>query len=153
MVKSVKAHHFTEEEIKEAREAFDHIDIDHSGRLDEEELTKFAKEAEIQEELVPFMMFFFNEDGKGVSFDNFLKFLEFIEKVDEDPLYLFRVLFDKIDADKSGEIDLNEFKKFSDVLGLGIDDAELKELFDQVDLDHSGSISFDEVVKLLTLNQ
>merc|ERR1711871_632927 len=53
--------------------------------------------------------------------------------------------FDKVDADKGGNIDLQEFKKIIESSGIKVD-TDLEEMFRAVDSDSSGTISKKEFV-------
>ena len=60
-----------------------------------------------------------------------------------------RADFDKIDTDKSGLIDKEEFRKLIEKIaqkqGTKIKEEEVEKTFNQFDKDKSGKISFDEV--------
>jgi len=151
-VHSIKAKSFTPEEIQELREAFNTIDTDGSGELDLDEVKNFMKQADLPLELSDLVYFLFDGDEKhGITFDGFTNFFQLLNKIDEDPLYAFRALFDKIDKDKSGEIDREELKKFMSILGFDIADDEVDAVIQLVDSDNSGAISFEEIVKALEL--
>lgn len=56
-----------------------------------------------------------------------------------------RQIFDHLDKNKNGLIELNEVKDSMKELGIEVkDDSELKHLFSKVDKNKSGSIDFDE---------
>lgn len=55
-----------------------------------------------------------------------------------------KTAFDKVDADKSGSIDINELSKICDDLGAHCNMEEVKKLFEEIDLNHDGKVSFDE---------
>ncbi|WIA30393.1 hypothetical protein OEZ86_000479 [Tetradesmus obliquus] len=61
-----------------------------------------------------------------------------------------RVLFDSIDKDGSGAIDVEELQYALSVMGIDKSPAEVQELMDSVDKDGSGQLEFEEFVLILT---
>ena len=62
----------------------------------------------------------------------------------------YQALFQTIDADGSGGIDLVEFKSALSALGRHKSDMETKVLFQKADTDRSGKIDFQEFINLVT---
>ena len=64
--------------------------------------------------------------------------------------YLREILqeqFALADIDGRGQLTLNQFRMFSDTLGLGLSKRESEATFMKIDKDRSGRISFEEVQK------
>eukprot|EP00883_Tetradesmus_obliquus_P004781 jgi/Sobl393_1/1515/SZX72241.1 len=61
-----------------------------------------------------------------------------------------RALFDSIDKDGSGAIDVEELQYALSVMGIDKSPAEVQELMDSVDKDGSGQLEFEEFVLILT---
>eukprot|EP01111_Echinosteliopsis_oligospora_P003490 TRINITY_DN154_c0_g1_i1.p1 TRINITY_DN154_c0_g1~~TRINITY_DN154_c0_g1_i1.p1 ORF type:complete len:211 (+),score=70.11 TRINITY_DN154_c0_g1_i1:38-634(+) len=72
--------------------------------------------------------------------------------IPEETLKKYKETFERIDADKNGSIDFNEFKQEAVRLGLkDFDEAKLKAKFDQKDLDRDGKVSWEEFVEAMLL--
>ena len=143
---------FTEDERYEIDSIFETIATDENGSLDLNKVINFLKIAELPEELGRLVFFLFGGDDKNeinkTAFENFFGLLNEITK---DPSIAFKKLFDKIDKDKSGEIDREELKHFMEILDIKIGADELNALFSEIDSDGNGTLSFDEVKKVLDL--
>ena len=150
MSKSIKGRKFTKEQIKALKEKFDAIDTDKSGTLEENEIEVFMKNSGFDAALSKLVYFVFS-DKDGITFRNFTKFLEIMSSCVNDPLAIFRALFDKIDIDHSGELDYEEFKLFDKLIGFDDNEEETREMFDEADEDKNGSISFEEICSALEL--
>ncbi|KAH8090248.1 hypothetical protein JL720_6564 [Aureococcus anophagefferens] len=68
-----------------------------------------------------------------------------------EELAKFRKIFDRVDDDRSGFIDVKELQELLLDLKhpLAFDDDEVKKLFDRVDKDGSGTVDFEEFVDLV----
>ena len=101
----------TPEEIDEAQTAFRHIDADGSGTLDEGEFRKYLSARRKGEfRCFPKLIIkFFGKDGE-VSFEQFLAFHKALAAPPTSDTCLTRLIFDKIDTDHNGTIDLDEYK-------------------------------------------
>lgn len=71
----------------------------------------------------------------------------------EDDRAIAQSLFEEIDADNSGGLDLEEIKLLSHRLGVGLNDAQLAEAITEIDVDNSGEIDFEEFFTWYTGNQ
>ena len=63
------------------------------------------------------------------------------------------VVFNQLDVDKSGGIDLDELREACEEMGLGLDDGQLREIMAALDIDGDASISMDEFKQLSHLVQ
>ena len=122
--------------VKKLQQVFNKIDIDRSGTISLDEFREACRKLSIkvgEDELRDFQMSDSSKDSE-LSFDEFCEF------------YVSRLkkTFDKIDLDKSGEIQLSELKHALEMLGFKSSLDEVKELLHQVDKDKSGSVNFEE---------
>lgn len=58
-------------------------------------------------------------------------------------------IFEALDADNNGTINLDEFMMLRDLDGLDLSELELRAIFCEVDADHNGSLDMDEFKDLL----
>jgi Ca2+-binding EF-hand superfamily protein len=132
---------FSKEEIEMFRSIFKKYDKDKSGSLEGDELTKFCKEC-VTETVAGFAVFLFDDNGEGaISFDEFVELLDIIMKSQTDPLALVRVVASRFDKDKSGFLEFDEFKKFSQMFQMNMNDKEIKSFLKQT----GGKISLQGV--------
>ena len=150
MSKSIKGRKFSDEQVKALKAKFDAIDTDKSGTLEENEIEVFMKESGFDVSLSKLVFFVFSENN-GISFKSFTRFLGVISSCVDDPLAIFRALFNKIDIDHNGSLDYEEFKLFNKLIGFEDTESETKELFEEADDDKNGSISFEEICNVLEL--
>lgn len=61
----------------------------------------------------------------------------------------FKVLFDELDVDASGELDWNEFKAALERLGIRLPVQKMRALFEFLDEDRQGNVSYHELCKAL----
>jgi Ca2+-binding EF-hand superfamily protein len=66
---------------------------------------------------------------------------------------MFRSTFDDFDADKSGEVDLNELVAMCAAMEMKVPKKTLKKLMDHVDSDGSGSVDFVEFVEMMEIGK
>ena len=57
--------------------------------------------------------------------------------------------FEHFDTDKNGQIDLMEFRKLANAMGLGLESADAEKCFDGIDVDENGLVDFEEFSKWL----
>ena len=67
-------------------------------------------------------------------------------------VYEIKEAFNLFDTDKSGTIDVQEFKDALNNLGLDDNNGAFIQLLDNVDANKSGKVDFDEFVNLLTVH-
>lgn len=72
-----------------------------------------------------------------------------MSKFTKDQLTAIKDVFDLIDKDQSGTIDLNEFKAAIKETGLNITDDEVIAKIAEADLDKDGKINYSEFLKHL----
>ena len=147
-----KARNFTDDEVAQLRKGFDQMDKDHSGFLDEEEIKSFLEEVGMEPEYARLIMRVFdvNKDGQ-ISFDEFREFMKAMAQLERDPKKLYRMLFDAIDEDNNGSIDVEEMVEFAKCLGVELSGAEAEAAFKEIDKRSNGLIDFDELCRALEL--
>ena len=67
-------------------------------------------------------------------------------------VYEIKEAFNLFDTDKSGTIDVQEFKDALNNLGLDDNNGAFVQLLDNIDANKSGKVDFDEFVNLLTVH-
>ena len=66
----------------------------------------------------------------------------YIDKVEQKNL---KMIFDALDDEKDGELELNEFiVQFKEKFDITIKLKEMEEIMKQIDLDYDGAVSFTE---------
>jgi Ca2+-binding EF-hand superfamily protein len=127
--------------------AFDALDGDASGEIDEDELGMFFEllNLELTEEEVSEAMVAVDLDGNGVvDVDEFRHLISFVAPLVKQRQLVVRQkeIFDMVDVDGSGGIDAYELREASKVLGVSLDHiAE--------DMDEWDSLSFDAFARVL----
>lgn len=73
-----------------------------------------------------------------------------MNNLSEKEIAEFREIFNLVDADGSGQISHEEFRKLLETLNLRPTEDELVEMFDEVDGDGNGTIEFEEFVSVMS---
>ena len=143
---------FTAKQLQELREAFNKIDEDGSGELDEDEIKGFLRSVGMEEDYAGLIKKIFDTDGNGlVSFDEFKDYINALREHETDSKKLFRMLFKAIDEDNSGTIDANEMVEFCGYLHVDMTKEDAEEAIKEIDADGNGRIDFDELCTALGL--
>ena len=139
----------TKEQIAELKDVFVAIDKDGNGVLDEDELTQFMEDADLQPEYAPLAIKLFDTDHNGtISWSEFVQFIDVI--LSGDPLKLFHLLFQVLDTDNSGELSWSEVQEFLHFFDVEATEEEVKDFVRGVDSDGNGTLSFEEVMNFLS---
>ncbi|KAH8770448.1 hypothetical protein F5882DRAFT_361892 [Hyaloscypha sp. PMI_1271] len=67
-----------------------------------------------------------------------------------EEIQIFKDLFDTYDADKGGNITVEEFARVMKESGQNPSDEEVQKIISEVDLDSDGAINFDEFIAMMT---
>ncbi|KAN0119195.1 EF-hand [Hyaloscypha variabilis] len=67
-----------------------------------------------------------------------------------EEIQIFKDLFDSYDADKGGNITVEEFARVMKESGQNPSDEEVQQIIKEVDLDGDGTINFDEFIAMMT---
>ena len=88
-----------------------------------------------------------NDNSGKISFKEYCIFAKAKRQVDfKDPNWFERMIFRMIDADGSGEIYEDEFKRLLELLGVPTTDENVKQLLAALDTDGNGVIDMDEFI-------
>eukprot|EP00941_MAST-03F_sp_MAST-3F-sp1_P003921 g3921.t1 len=155
-----REHPMTQEHVEmKIKFVFDQIDEDGSGELDKEEvkqlcekmgekMTSFFKGAKALDHA--FALMDPNNDGT-VTFEEFRDwYMRAHPIIPADEVGKVKALFDQLDEDGSGELDIYECGKLMKALGadigrrIGPGNKKLREAFQEMDPNGDGSVTFDE---------
>ena len=147
--KRAKSMNLSKNELKSLKKQFESIDTDHNGELDKQELEEFMIQHDFETEFVNVAIKLFDEDKNGrISFDEFVKFVKALEKLDNDPILLQRMLFATLDQDNSGYLDEKEIYVFFKNFALEpITKEDVKNIMENLDENEDGKLSFEELMK------
>ena len=68
----------------------------------------------------------------------------------QDNLRKYKSLFDSVDVDKGGEIDVKELNQMLEKVGISMKEEELKEIMKEYDTNETGTIDYIEFVQIFT---
>lgn len=141
---------------------FASVDKDHSGTLESSELAVLLEDLSMKpdpDELETIMR------EMDTNFDGEIEFEEFVTWVSsqgsaestanlrqrikhrQKEIGHLQEMFDRIDVDCNGTMDLDEFQQLTVDVGLALNAIELQSLWLELDEDSSGEVEFDEFVK------
>ena len=132
------------------RAVFQYYDTDKSGKISVAELKKVMDQMGIvltaEQIKAAIAQYDFNQDGEW----DFSEFYQFYVKVVVNTQQNLSIdqeiqgVFNLLDADKNGKIDINEIKVFFSQVGYPLNDSEVLELIQMYDKNNSGVMEFDE---------
>ena len=134
-----------EEQTEKLRSIFAQNDIDKNGKLYEPELRKLLSEFDIDESFAPALLRIFvgtNNVSNGVTFENLLEFFNVLMSGNIEDF--FQMLFNAMDSNNDGGIDMNDLITFSGMVGDKLTDEDAKEIIEQCDLNKDGKVQFDD---------
>lgn len=133
-----------EAHIKKATEIFTRMDKDKNGALNAAEIKNLCKELDWDSTTCPaaIVAFDFNGDGR-ITLDEFIEYYKF--KLMNNKEEMFRKLFNKIDKDRNGVIDVKEMIYFSSLVGEPITEEEAAAQLKAIDEDKDGKVNFKEL--------
>lgn len=149
------------EEILTLHQSFSNQDEDGSGGLDDKEIVGalleyglVPKEADERAKVEQTVKELADARGEGMSFHDFLWLIRHLrEEATRCSQYEHKKMFDRYDADKSGNLSLQEVSLLIVEVGLTPrcreDQDEIKKLLQEVDADGSGEIDFEEFQELV----
>lgn len=147
--KRAKSLNISKKELISLKKQFKSIDTDHNGELDKEELEEFMIQNNFEAAFANVAITLFDEDKNGrISFEEFINFSQSLEKLEEDPILLQRMLFATLDQDNSGYLDEKEIYTFFNNFSIEpITKDDVKNIIENLDENEDGKISFDELMK------
>jgi Ca2+-binding EF-hand superfamily protein len=68
----------------------------------------------------------------------------------EDEIAEFREIFNLVDLDSGGSIDLEELRELMDLLGMEASEDEMAKMVSEIDSHGSGEITFEDFVRVMS---
>ncbi|CAD8070022.1 unnamed protein product [Paramecium sonneborni] len=152
-IKSYERPGFTEDEIKEIKEAFDIFDEDGGGEIDPRELKTvmaslgFATDEQLLNNLIDIAQTNKN-DGK-IDFDEFLDLMT-VRLSDIKSRENLKEVFDLLKPNDKGCLELESLKEICREVGEIIDENELNEMLKRADFDKDDMVNFEDFFKIIT---
>jgi centrin-1 len=143
------------DEVQEVKDAFDLFDGDNSGAVSVNELIEAMQSLGLEQknEAVFNMIKEIDTDGSGE-----LEFQEFLEMMtarltNKTPRADIERVFKLFDADRTGEISLDNLKRVAGELGEEVSNEELQEMVMRNDVDKDGAWTLDDFYAVMTSNK
>lgn len=147
----LKHQSITQQQYEEFRESFNEIDEDNNGSITLEETKKFLEKIGVNHVFAPLAFEVCNKDPNGsIKFDEFAPFYQILDDIGKDQNYIYRLLFTKLDEDKSGYLELKEVLQLLFFFGgddWNEDDAQ--RFIENHDSNNDGKLNFDELCSLI----
>ena len=145
---------FSKENIIEIKEAFDLFDVDNTGTINPVDLQVALKNHGFDNKNPIVYNMIAGIDGKELEKVNFGEFLDLLasEGVDSSSSEEIFKLFSLFDVEKTGFIELKNFKKIARELGETLDEQEIIEIIKKSDLDGDGRVSFEDFYNIMKKN-
>jgi len=152
--------HYSENELKDLRTAFDLLDRDQDGMVTPTELQFMLRNLgiEMSDELIDGLMKEASKTGNGLIDET--EFLQWIARIqalretetsaeDDDLTQDLVAAFRVFDRDNNGYITLDELQRAMQMIGENVTDAQLNDMLTLADLDKDGKINYEEFARLL----
>ena len=118
----------TKAQVKALEKPFHAMDKNGDGKLDPEELTEFFRSNSLDVTMVPALFKIFDGNNDGVlSFEEFAQCMLACQKTQKIPRHIFRLLFNALDKDRDGLLDLKDVIFFGECCSLPLTEAEIRE--------------------------
>ncbi|EAY21416.1 EF hand family protein [Trichomonas vaginalis G3] len=140
--------------ITQLKELYDLVDLDHSGGIDYNEMVNMLKECKIDSAVVSTSLLWYvaDKDENGViTFDEFKDLVLDLPSILALPDFIAELVFDKIDADSSGNIGVSEIKTMFKSFGIPITWDQAEVILNQFDEDQNGTLELDEFVNFVRM--
>lgn len=141
---------FTEEEKERFRERFAQLDINKTGFVSRETMFDILgqKNAHFDQLLVVLLFKRYDIDGNDqIDFEEFCRFCETTDPLSE--IALLRQIFECVDKDKSGLLDVNEVMEIGRLMGCDVSQKDAWATVDALDQDGNRQVDFAEFCALL----
>jgi Ca2+-binding EF-hand superfamily protein len=137
---------FAEAALREMARKFRELDVEHSETLDEAAVTSFLETNSKDPVMakVSFRLFDLDKDG-ALSFAEFALFLKGLELLESNPMEFYRLVFNSVDVNDSGELGSNEFALFCNLLGMDESIEEAGTLISKLTDGLATSITFEQL--------
>ncbi|KAM3145433.1 hypothetical protein pb186bvf_002477 [Paramecium bursaria] len=143
---------FTEDEIREIKEAFDVFDVDGGGKIDLGELqaTMVSLGFDIDRNLIEDLLVKGDtgDQDRQIDFTEFLNLMTLSQQEFRTKSHLQEV-YELFDKEKTG-ITLEVLKNICKDVGEIIDDTELQEMILRADFDQDRVVKFDDFYQIIT---
>lgn len=138
----------TDEDIEKFRELFNLIDTNGNGLLEPNELTVFFEKVfPLPLKMVPLAFRICDTDNSGsIDFDEFKQFYGKLSSLkSNNPLPAYHMLFEALDSNHDGLLNLAEFVEFATLVQIGISTEEARAIIKESG-DKKG-VTFDDVYR------
>lgn len=141
---------YSQKEILEFKEIFKELDENGNGTLSMKEFEGFLTGIELPFQWSRLVFFFLDvKEDAEITFDDFVRFMAATDKLAEDPLYLFKRIFLKIDKDKNKKLDKEEVSQFMALFAGDLGEVDIDAAFKEMDVNGDGLIGFGELMHAL----
>lgn len=148
MSKHVPTHNFSKDELKALELSFKTIDVDHNGYLSPEELHTFMERNNLPTQFLKAIYKLFDKNNdNSLSFPEFCEYLNICMKSASEPRLLFKMIFDSIDLNHNGSLDVKEMMLFGDLVNIPMTKEQAAAELKQLDTDNNGRLEFDELCR------
>ena len=142
---------FTAEEIECFRERFSELDTEGTNRVSREDMFDILckqENTQFDQLLVVLLFKRFDRDGDNhINFDEFCEFCATTDPLSE--VALLHQIFDCVDKDKSGLLDVNEVMEIGRLMGSDVSQKDAWATIDALDQDGNRQVDFAEFCALL----
>nr|AGM32363.1 EF-hand family protein [Coptotermes formosanus] len=148
----MQARIWAQQELAQLGQNFASLDRDRSGRLDPHELATFFQQAGISPQFVPMVMRIFDRNRSGsLSFDEFCAYAREMQYVQSNPRHFYFLLFNAIDTNRTGSLEVNEVLEFTYLIGCPMDYQQVWGFMSSVDRDRNMRLDFNELCNWLRI--
>jgi Ca2+-binding EF-hand superfamily protein len=113
---------------------FETMDHDGNGTIERHELVAYGKSFNLTDAMVTLAFALYDKDhDEALSWQDFLRFMELVQSIDSAPEIFYKRVFDFVDADHSGQLDVAEFVELMAFLGIPITAEEAGYELDRMD--------------------
>lgn len=147
----LKAQSLTPEEVQSFKAKFDSVDEDKDGSITLSETRAFFDKVGINPALAPIAFVLATKEANDtISLSEFQPFYTYLGDVEQDPINVFRIIFQKFDKDQSGYLDQKEVLDLIYFFG-GVEwgEKDAQRFIQKHDDDRDGKLSFEELCLLL----
>lgn len=143
---------FTQKELDSMKDLFDKIDTDKNGYLDKHEFKSFLEKSGLDTKFIDAIFLVFGKDSPGLlTFNEFTGYLNACVIAEKDSKHLFRLIFEAVDKNKNGLLELDEVMEFTKLCGVVYSEEKAKEEVAKLDLNKDGKLDFYEICRAFNL--
>ncbi|EAX99483.1 EF hand family protein [Trichomonas vaginalis G3] len=133
--------------IAKAKNIFAQMDTDKDGNLNTEELKNLCRELDWDSTTCPAAIVAFDTNGdEKITVDEFIAYYKL--KLTGNKEELFKKVFEKVDKNHNGLIDLNEMIHFASLVGEPVTKEEAQSQLKEIDADKDGNVNFKELYSI-----